>query len=109
MNPQTTQLIEALNNPKYALLLLVLTAWSLMWKGFALWKSAKSNQRNWFIAILLINTFGILEIVYLFYFARPKIVKNQEKYRSPTSKYKKGKKDKRRHLLLNFQIFNYEL
>ena len=37
-------------------------------KGFALWHAAKHNQRWWFIALLIINTLGILEIVYLVWF-----------------------------------------
>src|SRR3990167_5247924 len=41
-------------------------AWTLVWKGFALWRSAELRQKYWFIAILLINTLGILEIIYLF-------------------------------------------
>ncbi|OHA95887.1 MAG: hypothetical protein A3C62_01840 [Candidatus Zambryskibacteria bacterium RIFCSPHIGHO2_02_FULL_39_16] len=44
--------------------------WSLIWKGLALWKSAGLRQKYWFIAILLINTLGILEIIYLFVVAR---------------------------------------
>lgn len=48
----------------------ILFVWGLLWKGLALWKSAKLNQRNWFVAILIINTFGILEIIYLFKFAK---------------------------------------
>jgi len=44
--------------------------WSLIWKGFALWKSAELRQKYWFIALLIINTFGILEIIYIFLIAR---------------------------------------
>ncbi len=47
--------------------------WSLMLKGFALWRSAKYDQKNWFIVILVLNTIGILEIVYLFGFAKKKL------------------------------------
>jgi len=49
--------------------------WSILWKGLALWKSAKYSQKNWFTAILVINiaTVGILEIVYLFRFAKEKM------------------------------------
>lgn len=46
----------------FALLIL----WSLVWKGLALWHAAQRGERGWFIAVLLINTAGILEIVYLF-------------------------------------------
>lgn len=51
----------------------VILAWSLFWKGFALWKAAKYGQRNWFIVILIVNLVGILEIVYLFGFAKTKM------------------------------------
>lgn len=40
--------------------------WSLVWKGLALWHSARRGEGWWFIALLLINTIGILEIIYLF-------------------------------------------
>lgn len=43
--------------------------WELFWKGIALWRASKLGQRNWFIAILVISSLGILEIVYLFKFA----------------------------------------
>ncbi len=51
----------------------VLLVWSIAWKGLALWNASKNNQRNWFIAILVINTIGILEIVYLFRFAKKRM------------------------------------
>ena len=57
------------DNPKAQLVFLLLSIWVLIWKGIALWRSAHNNQRNWFIALLVINTFGILEIVYIFYFS----------------------------------------
>ncbi len=71
VDPQIINIINILNDPKYTLLFLALTAWGLIWKGIALWKSAHNNQRNWFIAILILNTFGILEIIYIFYFSYP--------------------------------------
>ncbi len=51
----------------------VLLIWSIVWKGIALWNTSKNNQKNWFIAILVINTVGILEIIYLFGFAKKKL------------------------------------
>lgn len=44
--------------------------WSLIWKGFALWKAAELQQKKWFIVMLVVNTFGILEIIYLYFVAR---------------------------------------
>ena len=52
------------------LLGLVIFIWILFWKGMALWRAAKNDQRNWYIAILLLNTLGILEIIFLFKFAK---------------------------------------
>ncbi len=46
--------------------------WSLIWKGFALWKSARLRQPIWFIVLLIINTLGILEILYIYIFSRLK-------------------------------------
>ncbi|MDO8548498.1 MAG: DUF5652 family protein [bacterium] len=53
-------------------LALVAALWSLVWKGLALWHAAQRGEYWWFIALLLINTLGILEIIYLFFFAKIK-------------------------------------
>jgi len=50
----------------------VLVVWSLIWKGIALWKAARNESVRWYIALLIINTFGILEILYIFYFSQKK-------------------------------------
>jgi methionyl-tRNA synthetase len=44
--------------------------WSLIWKGIALWKSARKNHLLWFVMLLLVNTLGILEILYIFIFSK---------------------------------------
>ena len=44
--------------------------WTLFWKGLALWRAAHLGQKYWFVAILLINTLGLLEIIYIFLVAR---------------------------------------
>ncbi len=53
-------------------LIAALLAWSTVWKGFALWKAAKNDSKNWFIALLVINTGGILEMLYIFVFSKKK-------------------------------------
>ncbi len=47
--------------------------WSFIWKGLALWRAARGQQLGWYIALLLINTIGILEIIYLCCFAKDKL------------------------------------
>jgi len=54
-------------------IIFVVVFWTIVLKGYALWSAARSNQKKWFVALLVINTFGILEIVYLIWF-RPKNV-----------------------------------
>ena len=55
------------------LLLLALYVWSLIAKGIALWRAAHLKQRNWFIAILVLNTLGVLDLIYLFKFSEKKL------------------------------------
>ncbi len=40
--------------------------WVIPWKGYGLWKSAQNKDRIWFVAILVLNTLGILPIIYIF-------------------------------------------
>lgn len=51
-------------------LLIVVMVWSLIWKGMALWKSARNGQKVWYVVLLLVNTIGILEILYLLVWQR---------------------------------------
>ena len=44
--------------------------WSLVWKGMALWKSARDDSRVWFVVFLVIHTAGILEILYIYFFSK---------------------------------------
>ena len=63
---------------KMLLILLAIALWSIPWKGFALWKSARRGESIWFIILLLINTAGILEILYLFFFSnKRKVITNE--------------------------------
>lgn len=66
-------------HPINPLLLGIVVVWTLFWKGIALWRSAHEKEMYWFIAILVLNTLGILEIVYLFWFARKKLTVSEMK------------------------------
>jgi H+/Cl- antiporter ClcA len=54
----------------FGLVMLVLVIWTLYWKFHALWHAAKHDDKWWFIALMIINTMGILEIAYLYYFSK---------------------------------------
>ena len=53
----------------HPLVLLLLVAWTMVWKGQALYRAARRSDRWWFIGLLLVNTLGIMEILYLYYFS----------------------------------------
>ena len=43
----------------------IIGIWDAVWKIIAMWKSARANHLAWFICIALINTMGILPIIYI--------------------------------------------
>lgn len=45
--------------------IIILGIWEAVWKLIAMWKAGRNNHLAWFICIALINTIGILPIVYL--------------------------------------------
>ena len=47
--------------------LLPLIIWSMVWKGVALWKAARNSDTTWFVAFMLVNTVGLLEIAYIYF------------------------------------------
>lgn len=49
-----------------------LIVWEAFWKGLALWHSGRRGQAAWFVILIVVNTIGILPIIYLFAVARLK-------------------------------------
>lgn len=52
------------------MIMLLVTLWSIPWKAIALWKAARRKDTLWFIILMLVNTIGLLEIMYIFIFSR---------------------------------------
>ena len=50
----------------------LVVVWSMAWKGIALWKAGRNDHLAWFIVLFVLNTAGILPIVYIFAFSRKK-------------------------------------
>jgi len=48
----------------------LLVLWSSVWKAIALWKAARRGDVAWYVILLLLNTLGILEIIYIFAIAK---------------------------------------
>ncbi len=68
-------IINAFLHPSGAqtVILTLIFAWSLFWKALSLWRSAKSDDKLWFIVLMVVNTVGLLEIAYIFYLSKNKL------------------------------------
>lgn len=60
-------------------MLIPLMLWGLFWKGWALWRAARNGAKVWFIVLLVLNTVGILDILYVFIFGRDKSLPKKTK------------------------------
>jgi len=69
-NKETSRWNAAEIPPERRALLLVAVAWTVAWKGASLWRAAKNDSKPWFITLLLTNTLGVLDAIYLFIVAR---------------------------------------
>lgn len=49
---------------------ILIMLWTLPWKGYALWKASKTDHKFWFMALLLINSLAILDILFIFVFSK---------------------------------------
>jgi hypothetical protein len=52
------------------IIIIILAVWSLIWKGIALWKAARLGDKTWFVFLLVLNTAGILSILYIYVFSK---------------------------------------
>lgn len=59
----------------FSIAFVLVLAWSLLWKGWALWRSAQKGEKIWFIVLLVVNTVGILDILYVFFFSNDETMK----------------------------------
>lgn len=79
MNLLNMDLLISQNIWFFALILL----WVLPWKGLALWKSARNDNKYWFIALLIVQSLAVLDIIYIFFIDKKKTgtdnIENQPK------------------------------
>jgi hypothetical protein len=62
--------MQTLLNNNNMWLLIISIVWVLPWKGYALWTASRMENKKWFIALIILNTFAILDIFYIFYIAK---------------------------------------
>ena len=61
---------------KQLLGLIVLAVLSFFWKGVALWAAARRGDKSIFVVLLIVNSAGILELIYLYVLTRRNRAKN---------------------------------
>ena len=66
------EIVNSQSEGARSLMFTTILIWSIFWKGLALWHSARNKQRYWFVALLVINTIGIFEIIFLAFFKSDK-------------------------------------
>jgi len=57
----------------FGLVIPLAVVWTMAWKGVALWRAGRNAHLVWFIVLFIVNTLGILEIIYIFAFSRKKV------------------------------------
>lgn len=51
----------------------------LLLKGITLWRSAQAKEKWWFVALLVVNSLGILPVIYLLTHSSSKSTKGKKK------------------------------
>ncbi len=57
---------EFIFTPWFWILIVLLAIWSVVWKGLALWRAGKRKDKMWFVILYVLNTAGILPLIYLY-------------------------------------------
>ncbi|MBS3150351.1 hypothetical protein J4425_00900 [Candidatus Woesearchaeota archaeon] len=69
----------------YSVWFWLILAWSGIWQGISLWRSARNRHLTWFVILFITSTLGILPIIYLLIHGR----KNKAVPKKKTSRKKK--------------------
>ena len=57
---------QLINDPIEGIIVLFLFFIGSVFTCVAIWKAVKNNDRAWFVVLVIINTFGVMPIIYLF-------------------------------------------
>lgn len=67
-------------------------------KGVSLWHAGKNKQKGWFVALLIINSVGLLPIIYLLFFKADRVASRKAR-KDKKKVLKKEKEDKKKAAL----------
>lgn len=54
------------NLASFFAIITILAIFGVILKGLSLWRAGRRGQKWWFISILIVNSLGILPLIYLF-------------------------------------------
>jgi len=75
-------------NPFFNTFVIILALWTIPWKIYAVWTAVKNGHKKWFVALIILNTAGILEIFYIFKIAKKKWVEVKQDFANAWSSIK---------------------
>lgn len=58
------------NGLLFSIGIIIISVWDTIWKLMAMWKAAERKSKAWFVLLSIINSVGILPIIYLVFVAR---------------------------------------
>jgi hypothetical protein len=81
-------------NISVPLLIMIIIAgvWDGVWKLIAMWKAAGKKQLSWFIILGIVNTVGILSILYVYIFSKIDLNQKNKAVPKKETKSKPAKK-----------------
>ena len=50
-------------NPFFNTFVIILALWTIPWKIYAVWTAVKNGHKKWFVALIILNTAGILAVI----------------------------------------------
>jgi hypothetical protein len=75
-------------------IIILAAIWTIPWKGVALWRAARNRSLPWFVVLLIVNTLGILEIIYIFAFSKKIEMEEKTAVHRPVEEPEKPKLEK---------------
>lgn len=58
--------------------IIILCLWDAVWKLISMWKAARNNHLGWFVVLAILNTLGILPMIYCFLIDKKTLRKEQQ-------------------------------
>lgn len=50
---------------EWTIAIVIVAIWDVVWKGIGLWRASERGDKIWFGIMLVLNTAGILPIIYI--------------------------------------------